>query len=361
MADDLTPIQDLIIKACLADSKTDQQKWVAEWEEKVVIHDLDYSSSRLIPYFFHRNQASEITTKHDNRLKIIYKHWWLRTQHITDQLNKVQAALREVDVAYVLIKGAAIRNYYKQHELRPMADFDLLVHPEILDKTLETLTGLGFVPNLNTAQCLKEARGMMMDFMHGIECTHHTMDVRVDIHWRIGSFCSLSFTEKLWSNLDDYPPFPGAKQPRLPYEVFMLLMHAAVNKSMDNLNWIIDMVVINANSDPSFWKEVREIAKEEKKERILDYACAILAGYGVRAPNPGGAIRPPALYPLSDAQSKQMNFLRLYRTKFNNICFQVRHLFPNANRLAFGYQLLRRIKFYFFLQELRKRGISVMP
>jgi uncharacterized membrane protein YbaN (DUF454 family) len=354
MADDLTPIQDLIIKACLADSKTDQQKWVAEWEEKVIIHDLDYSSSRLIPYFFHRNQASDITTKHDNRLKIIYKHWWLRTQHITDQLNKVQAALREANVAYVLIKGAAIRNYYKQHELRPMADFDILVRPEMLDETLDTLTALGFVPNLNTAQCLKEARGMMMDFMHGIECAHHTMDVRVDIHWRIGSFCSLAFTEKLWSNLDEYPLFPGAKQPRLPYEVFMLLMHAAVNKSMDNLNWIIDMVVINANSDQSFWKEAREIAIEEKKESIFDYACTILTKYGVYAPPPVGAVRPPILHPMTKEQSRQMGFTRLYRTKVNNLRFQVRNLFPQAGTTSLVYHYCRRVRFHLMLRRIVK-------
>src|SRR5690606_2843525 len=117
------------------------------WEEQVVIDEIDFSSSRLIPFFYHGNQQFGIDSKHDNRLKIIYKHWWLRTQHISHELRKVHTALIEAGVNAVVIKGASIKMHYEREELRPMADFDLLVHPLDFKKALYLIKGLGYSPH----------------------------------------------------------------------------------------------------------------------------------------------------------------------------------------------------------------------
>ncbi len=349
---DLTKTQDFLVRACLAASRTEQQHWVHKWEEDVQIQDLDYSSSRLVPYFLFRNQQNQVTTRHDNRLKIIYKHWWLRTQHISDQMTKVVAALKSARIRSVIIKGAAIRDYYPRHELRPMADFDLLVRPGTLFKTLEILDQLGFARSTYMANCLAEAPGMTIDFMHGIECAHKIMDVRVDIHWRIGSFCSAGFTEKLWQNLDEAGSCDGLQKARLPYEVFMILMHAAVNRSADNLNWIVDVSVIAACNDRSFWTEARRIAAEEKKTDLFDYACTILSEYGIEVPEISGNISPPGLTLLPQERAKRMTRWSLWRTQIHNLHFQVRNLFPHAGVARLAYQYYRRIRFHFVMRRL---------
>jgi hypothetical protein len=120
--DTLSTAQLFMLKACLASSRDAREEAVRSWEEEVVMNDLDFSSSRLIPYFFYRNQQDGISTKYDKRIKIIYKHWWLRTQHIAHELKKVHAALAGAGVKAVVIKGASLKTHYAQAEHRPMAD-----------------------------------------------------------------------------------------------------------------------------------------------------------------------------------------------------------------------------------------------
>lgn len=351
MTSDLTPTQQLLIKACLASSETEQQRWVSEWEEKVVINDLEYTSSRLIPYFLHQNQRAGITTRHDKRLKIIYKHWWLRTQHINDQLNKVLAALTTANIGYIVIKGATTRSYYEPYELRTMADFDILVRPEDLQKVLSLLGETGYIPNRQAKARLQHAPRLMMDFMHAIECAHQLLDTRVDVHWRVGSYSSAAFTKKLWAHVDPYELFPGAQKPRLPYEVFIILLHASMNGSRDNLNWIIDMSILNTISGKSFWEEVRQLFIDEKKEDMFDYACSVLLEYGVYAPSPAKPVAPPVLTLITDQDRQKMSLLTLLRTKLANFHFKISQVYPHAGPAVRLYQYIRRIRFYFVLER----------
>src|SRR5690606_33909785 len=84
--DNLTRAQTLLVRACLATHATDRARYVRAWEAAVQMEELDFSSSRLVPYFLHKNQQDGITCRYDNRLKVIYKHWWLRTHHIHHEL-----------------------------------------------------------------------------------------------------------------------------------------------------------------------------------------------------------------------------------------------------------------------------------
>ncbi len=351
MTSDLSPAQETLVKACLASSKTERQRWVSEWEEKVVINDLDYSSSRLIPYFLHKNQQEGITTRHDKRLKIIYKHWWLRTQHINDQLNKVIATLTAANIGHIVIKGATTRSYYTPNELRTMADFDILVRPEDLHKVLALLGDIGYIPNKQAIARLQHAPQLMIDFLSAMECAHQLLDTRIDLHWRIGSYSSMAFTKKLWAHVDSYELFPGAQKPQLPYEVFIILLHAAMNGSLDNLNWIIDMSILNTISGKSFWEEVRRLFIDEKKEDVFDYACSILLKYGVYAPVPVKPVVPPALTLITDQDRQRMSLFTLFRTKLINFHFKVSQVYPQAGPVARLYQYIRRIRFYYVLER----------
>jgi len=356
MTSDLSPIQHLVVKACLASSKTEQQRLVSEWEEKVVIDDLDYSSSRLIPYFLHKNQQEGITTRHDKRLKVIFKHWWLKTQHINDQLNKVLAALIAAKIEHIVIKGATARSYYKRRELRTMGDFDVLVRPADLHRTLSLLKDIGYVPNRRAEARLHHAPQLMIDFMHAMECAHQLLDTRIDLHWRIGSFASKAFTERLWAHVDEYELLPGAKKPQLPYEVFIILLHAAMGRSRDNLNWILDMSILNEISGKSFWAEVRQLFRDEKKEDMFDYACSTLLEYGVYAPVPVKPVRPPVLTLINEKTKAEMNLIRFVYTKFVNLHFKVSQVYPHAGPFTLIYQYIRRARFYFVLERFPEKA-----
>jgi hypothetical protein len=349
--DNLTGTQYLMIKACLANSKAERERAVREWEKAVVIDTIDFSSSRLIPWFFYGNQQHDITTVHDKRMKVIYKHWWLRSQHISHRLKEVHKAFCEAGIDSIIIKGASIKTHYDRDELRPMADFDLLVHPTHLQKALQIIKDLGYLPNENLAAYLQKRPSLFLDFNHAITC--QKKDSQLDLHWRVGSRCSTKFSDDLWLHLENYEPVPQAKRPQLAYEVFMLLVHAADSENRDNLNWIIDIAVINNKADRSFWKEARKLAVAEKKEDLFDYSCSILVKLGVDAPDPGPVKKPKVIISTDPEDRQQMSPVRLFVTRLRNIIHGVNRLFPHAHALGKVYQITKSVYYHFTIRETR--------
>lgn len=340
-----------MVKACLSVSKNEQEVLVRNWEDEMVIDDMDYSSMRLVPFFFHKNQQSGIITKYDKRLKVIYKYWWLKTQHLSNQLIKVHVAFKNAGIAVVVIKGASIMTSYERPEFRPMADFDLLIPITAIKATLLILENMGYLPDKIMEVHLRKNPNLFADFAHSIECVHQVSDTRIDLHWKIGSLCSIQFTNNLWLNLDNYEAMPNALKPQLAYEVFMIIIHAVMDRSRDNLNWIIDIAMLNRRNDRSFWEEARQLALIEKKEDLFDYGCFILLKYGVYAPEPVKSIKPRTLIYFNKDQ--QIGTLKLYANKINNFLIYLKYLYPNLSAAAKFYQGMRRIKLFFLFKGLK--------
>lgn len=337
----------------MADTREEREPAVRAWEDQVVIDDLDFSSSRLVPWFYYGNQQQGISTRHDNRLKIIYKHWWLRTQHIAHQLKAVQQAFSEAGIDSVILKGASIKTYYERDELRPMADFDLLVRPADLHKALKIVRDLGYLPTQRLAAYLEKHPGLFLDFNHAITCIHQKNESQLDLHWRVGSRCSKQFSTELWQQLEPYAPIPGAQRPRPAYEVFMLIVHATDSENRDNLNWILDMAVINKKTDRSFWKEARELAVRERKEDLFDYGCAVLIQSGVDAPDPGIVKKPKVIISTDTKDRQQMGTLQIARTRMRNIVHGVNRLFPHSSLLGKAYQVAKSVYYHYTIRSTR--------
>lgn len=347
----LSTSQYLLLQACLATSKEARETAVRAWEQEIVFDELDFSSSRLLPYFYHHNQLDGINTIHDNRIKNIYKHWWLRGQHITHQLKAIINAFEDAGIAVVVIKGASIKLHYDTDVLRPMADFDLLVGRNDLLRALQIIEGLGFEPNAMAQDQLKTNASLFLDFKHAIPCIHKKNATEIDLHWQVGTRSSRLFVEKLWQHVDDYTLIPFAKKPPLAYEVFMLIIHAVDAGSGNNLNWIIDIAVINAKEDKSFWHDARNMAVAEKKADLFDYGCAILLQLGVYAPSPDTVKKPRTLLNTSDAQWKQKTAVKLLFYKVYNLFIIIDRIYPHANVFMKGYQLIRCTYFYFIARR----------
>lgn len=351
----LTQAQQFMIRSCLATSGEEREHTVRAWEETVVIDDLDFSSSRLVPVFFHGNQGYGITTRHDNRLKIIYKHWWLRTQHISHQLKIVTNAFFDAGIEVVVIKGASIKTYYERDELRPMADFDLLLQPFNLQKALQVIKALDYLPAQQAEAYLGKHPKLFLDFNHAINCVHQRTDSQLDLHWRVGSGCSAKFSDDLWLHLDNYSPVPYAKRPQPAYELFMLVIHAADSENRDNLNWIIDTAMINQKAGKPFWLEARKLAVAEKKEDLFDYGCAVLVKLGIEAPDPGMVSKPRGIISTTIEDRKHFTSIKLFRTRIGNIIYGIKRLFPHSGPLSKLFYIVKNI----YYQCSRKVGGTI--
>lgn len=349
----LTKAQQLLIRSCLTTSREEREEAVRSWEDEVIIEDLDFRSCRLVPYLLHGNQQLGVTTRHDNRLKTLYKYWWLRTQHIAHQLKIVHKALSDAEIETIVIKGASLKLHYERNELRPMADFDLVVHPADLPKALRIVKELGYEPLRSMEDHFRKYPGLFLDFNYAITCTHPKNNCQLDLHWRIGSHCSSKFSELIWFHLDDYALIPGAKKPQLAYEVFMLIIHAADSDNRDNLNWIIDMAVINKTAGQPFWEEARNLAIAERKEDLFAYGCSVLISSGIEAPDPGTVRKPKGTTSTATEHRQHMNAVQLFRTRMINIVYGVKRLFPDAGILGQLYQIVRSVAYLITFKRSR--------
>lgn len=352
--EDLTTTQYLLIKSCLATNKQEREAYVREWEEQVLINDIDFSSSRLLPFFYHGNQQKEISTKHDNRIKIIYKHWWLRSQHINHQLKIVIAALAESEIKVIIIKGASIKLHYERPELRPMADFDLMIPSNDLHKAMNVIEKLNFIPETLAKNNINKIKELYLDFNHALSYTHPQNEVNIDLHWRLGSHCSLSITHDLWQHLETYASISYAQKPQLAYEVFLIIIHAVVAKNKDNLTWIIDIAVINETTKTSFWKEAREIAVLEKKEDQFDYGCSILIKLGVFAPTPQEFKIPMAKISTRLNNRSAMNYFQLSHARFINMKYMVNRLYPHDTVIQKLYHMSKYFRYLLSNKRFRQ-------
>jgi hypothetical protein len=353
--ENISLVQLSLLKACLADNLIEREIAVRNWESNVNIEELDFSSLRLISYFFHLNQNDRIFTKYDKRIKVIYKHWWLRSQHINHQLKEVQQILSDAGIKVVVIKGASIKLHYEKEELRTMADFDLLVSKNDLNLALQLVKQLDFIPNTFTELCLQKGKNLFLDFRHAIPLTNFKNNTQLDLHWKIGSKCSESFTNSLWQHLEDYGINSNLKKPTLAYEVFMIIIHAVDTENRDNLNWIIDIAVINKKYGHSFWKEARQIAVSENKLDLFDYGCSLLLKLGLYAPNPGKVSIPKTTAFFLENRDGA-NPLQLMKSRFFHKLITVQRLFPNTNIFWKSYQLFRNLSLTILIRMLMKRA-----
>jgi hypothetical protein len=352
--DNLTQTQQSLIKGCLATTKEERELAVRNWEKQIVIDEIDFSSSRLIPYFFYGNQQHGIISIYDKRMKVIYKHWWLRSQHISHQLQKVHTTFIEAGIGTVVIKGASIKTYYERDELRPMADFDILIPRADLKRALQLLKELDYITDKRIEAYLSiSEKNILLDFNHAITCVHSKNDCQIDLHWRVGSRCSNQFSDNLWLNLENYELLPNAKRPQLAYEVFMIIIHAVDSRNKDNLNWIIDIAVINESRGGSFWQEARRIAVAEKKEDLFDYGCSILIKMGISAPDPGIVKKPKNLVAILPEEGEQVNLIKMTYAKLNNLYGNVDRLFPHSNIANKLYQVVKFVYYYFATRKIR--------
>ncbi|WP_192579335.1 nucleotidyltransferase family protein [Dyadobacter aurulentus] len=321
------------------------------WEQQVVMDELDYSCFRLIPLFYRGNSECGIATVHDKRLKIVYKYWWLKNQHLSNQLNVIHRTFSAAGIESVVIKGASLKTYYDLGELRPMADFDLLVRPSDLNRAMKIIHAGNFKVVDKIASYFEKKRNVYQYFNHAVSCIHTNNDTQLDLHWRIGSHCSYSFTSNLWNHLDDYPLIPNAKKPKLAYEICMLLIHAIESENRDNLNWIIDAAMINKVANQAYWKEARQLAVAEKKESLFDYGCSILVSLGIEAPDPGVVMRPLGAMRTGPAERKVLDVKTIARHRFHNHRLFVNSMFPNANRFAKTFEFGKSVYYKYILSK----------
>lgn len=124
-----TEIQLLLVRALVAPDKDFPVLWM-QWKDVCGPYaDLDDGSLRLFPLAYTR--LSQLLPD-DNWLQVTenaYRFHWLRNSYLMSEANRVMDLLRDQNIPYVVLKGAAfISNYYNnQTAVRSIDDVDICI------------------------------------------------------------------------------------------------------------------------------------------------------------------------------------------------------------------------------------------
>lgn len=328
-------LKELILNVCLENNKEKKESFFRIWEKNINIDDIDYDSMRLIPYLLYQLNQSGIKTIHEKRFKVLYKFWWLKTKHLSDQLKIICDNLKNNDIQPIILKGGNLMFYYPEPELRPMADIDLMVSFHELERTLSLLKELGYNWKPKELFFIKYFPELTFDFYHALSLKNDKLGVLIDLHWRTGSQLSYSFDEDLSKNIIQHPFIDSALQPKIEYEIFLSIIHAVISSSRDNLNWIIDMSILIQSINGEIWVKVEQIAIKENKIELLQFGIFQLKKFGFEIPLQSfdGLKKNTRVLALDKDISLMKNPFKIFIHRYNNTILIISCLFPNANKL----------------------------
>lgn len=180
-ASQITPAQLSLLKACLASSDEIERHWRA-WREHIDIDRLDEASNRLLPLLYRRLEAAGIADPDMARLRGVYRYHWCRNQLLLAELRRLLAALRDLGVPVLLLKGAAlIHRHYHDPGIRPMSDLDIMVRPEDMDTVFNLLRERGWQPRVQADLERMRTRRLI----HAVDFRRdwNGRMLEIDVHW----------------------------------------------------------------------------------------------------------------------------------------------------------------------------------
>lgn len=140
----LSVTQEWLLDALLAPSPQASEAF-EKWVTHVDFDALDYSSLRLVPALYERYRNDPTCAPYRARMKGIYRYFLFRTHLVVADARRTLAALTSAGIEAMPFKGLALAlQHHGNLALRPMADVDVLIHPEHLERARTVLEATGW-------------------------------------------------------------------------------------------------------------------------------------------------------------------------------------------------------------------------
>jgi hypothetical protein len=266
-----------------------QEAW-NRWRGANTLEDCPLTEHRLLPLIFRRLQNQGLSPADQRILRGVYRFHWTRNQLALRAAQQAVVALQQAGISCLVLKGLALLLHtYQDRGVRPMWDFDLLVHPDRRDDALDALASLGWTSPVPAPD---------LSAKH----SHHLVQeggLELDLHW-----CSLH--QSRWLNADD--DFWAASQPLAlsdavemrclcPEHNFLHICVHGVNSDTDNpLRWVCDARQILA-THPLDWEKFLRAVKQHRVVLTTRLGLGYLREV-VRAPVPEAVLQRLAEMPV---------------------------------------------------------------
>jgi hypothetical protein len=141
-----TQEQELLLKAALLRGQEALDAWDT-LQSNLDIAQLDQGSLRMLPLLYKNVDALGVDSTLSEELKGYYRFTWYKNQMLFHSMAETLRAFHDAGIQTMILKGAAlILLYYRNYSLRPMGDFDVLVHTEDASSAVDLLKDLGWGP-----------------------------------------------------------------------------------------------------------------------------------------------------------------------------------------------------------------------
>lgn len=205
-----------------------------------------------------------------------------------DQLRQVAlfleitTALNNAEIWFVAYKGPLLSyRIYNDATCRRCKDFDFLVQPDEVSKTIDVLCKIGFVPRSFHWPVSKFKEKKLLFFINQYTLDHLSDDISIEIHWSLLKFPAIrqkKMSAIIHENIQQ-TVFEGQNfnQFTLEFELLHLVIHGGLH-TWSRLKWLIDIHEI-INRFPVDKKKFEILVKQFDAKRLVGLCNAMLSHY----------------------------------------------------------------------------------
>jgi hypothetical protein len=261
-----TQQQKLLLRAALLKDSAAVDAW-KDWRSHVDIDDIDQldpGSYRLLPLLYHNLQSLQVQDPIMMKLKGVYRLTWYKNQMLFHTIAGLLRAFQNAGIETMVLKGAALTFLcYKDYGLRPMNDFDVLVHTDQAMPAIRLLQKLGWKPK----DFEPHERYISVSYSHGFE---DKSGRQFDLHWHVLSQCREAHADDdLWEKavLTKFHDVPtNVLNPT--DQLLHICVHGARWNEIPPFRWVADAImIINSAHKEIDWN--RLTVQAEKQHLIL--------------------------------------------------------------------------------------------
>jgi len=251
------------LKAALLTGEEAIEAWEM-WRAYNDIDSLDYGSHRLLPLLYRNLLSHGVSDPDMSRLKGVYRRTWYENQMLFHTIASLLSSFHKAGIETIVLKGAALTLMsYKDFGLRPMNDFDVLVHTEQAMPAIRLLKEHGWRPRYFDP----DPGYISVAYSHGFE---DDKGREFDLHWHAIAQCrDARADDDFWR--DSVETEISGIPTRVLNEADQLLhvcVHGAKWNETPSFRWVADSLsILNSAGAGIDWG--RLIDQAEKRRLIL--------------------------------------------------------------------------------------------
>lgn len=262
-----SPGQTLLLKAALLDPAAALPAW-ERWKSENDLEVLEAGTFRLLGLLYRNLIRAGVDPDKGwlPRLKGVYRNFWTKNQMVLGRKGGVLKALALREIPCMLLKGAALTlTIYRDHGVRPMDDFDLLVPFGRVGEAMDLLEELGWRSQVHSPRDLPAS-------IHACSFKDSS-EAAIDLHWRL---CHLpageEFDRTMWEMRE---PLTLHGQPVgvpcISDQFLHTCAHGPQYKAVSPVRWIADAYFL-----------IRESGGRIDWQRVARHAPAVGGVHGVQ-------------------------------------------------------------------------------